>query len=211
MPNWFYLWLWCGVIFTCWRSRLVHAFYLSVWPKTLDSKSSKILFRLHYANLPLTCHGQPPTPAAPLCTNHVSFEVPVIASSWPDIDLHTPVHLSLIHPPRPRLHVRARRLPVPSRAAAWQAANRAWQVARQCHGLTAESAACLHSFPPLCPLTWTPPLQTPSPLHPPSCWGNIMPDMGFFLFFTAKLFKGGLFSLLSAFVFNVRVRAEGER
>ena len=130
--------------------------------KTFGSKSSKILFKLHYANPPLTCHGQPPTPAAPLCTNHVSFEVPVIASSWPDIDLHTPVHLSLIHPPRPRLRVRARRLPVPSRAAAWQAANRAWQVARQCHGLTAESTACLHSFPPLCPLTWTPPLQTPA-------------------------------------------------
>lgn len=46
-----------------------------------------------------------------------------------------------------------------------QAANWAWQVAKRCHGLTAESTACLHSFPPFCSpdLNSTAPKPQPSP------------------------------------------------
>lgn len=37
----------------------------------------------------------PSTSCCALCKSHLSFEVPAIASFWPDTDLNTPVHLSL--------------------------------------------------------------------------------------------------------------------
>lgn len=116
------------------------------------------------------------------------------------------------HPPQPSSPCLSPCLPVPSQAAAWQAANQAWQVARQCHRLTAESTACLHSFPPLCSPDLNPTALNLSPLHPPSCWGNIMPNMEASILQTGCLNKGFFFSLLSDFywkyVFMLKVKIE---
>lgn len=111
-------------------------------------------------------------------------------------------------PTSPHLHVWAPRLLVPTQAAAWQAANLVWQVARQCHRLTAENSACLHSFPPFCSPDLNPTASYLSLPHPPSCWANIMPEMeACFLqtsFFTLMLFCL-LFGFVLMYVFVLKV------
>lgn len=52
------------------------------------------------ASLSMFLHSPVPTTSCHTwCRNHVSFEVPLIASSWPDTDLLPPVHLSFTRPP----------------------------------------------------------------------------------------------------------------
>lgn len=52
------------------------------------------------ASLSMFFHSPVPTTSCHTwCRNHVSFEVPLIASSWPDTDLLPPVHLSFTRPP----------------------------------------------------------------------------------------------------------------
>lgn len=92
-----YCWLWCSVIITCWRSE----FLLAVHNKTLWDKSNKALEASLWIFLHSPVANSPNTSCYVLCTCRVSFEVPATASSRPDTDLCTPVHLPLIHPPLP--------------------------------------------------------------------------------------------------------------
>ena len=151
-----------------------------------------------------------------LSRDGVFFEVTVISSSRPDRSASTSSvsSVSLVRPalpPRPSPPCWSCRLPVPSQAAAWQATNQVWQVARQCHRLTTESSSCLHSFPALRSPDLNHVALNPSPPPPPPP-PDIMPNTASsFFFFKDELLKQ-LSSQLSGFVltcvFVLRVKFE---
>lgn len=106
------------------------------------------------------------------------------------------VHLShiLLTLPSTRLHVKAHCLPAPSQATAWQAVK---------PGLTGGQGSPQRALSVCTHFLLSAPLPEPhclnlSPLHPPSCWGNIMPEVSLFI---DMLFKWRPFPpLLSGFV-----------
>lgn len=113
-----------------------------------------------------------------LCTNQRSFKSPSNSFflSW---HRFAPVHLPhiLLTLPSTRLHVKAHCLPAPSQATAWQAVK---------PGLTGGQGSPQRALPVCTHFLLSAPLPEPhclnlSPLHPPSCWGNIMPEVSLFI------------------------------
>lgn len=104
------------------------------------------------------------TSCCALCKSHVSFEVPAIASSWPDTDLNTPVHLSLTlyvpsHPPQPQSSCLSPCLSHPSRLPdSQQTGPDRWPSSVT--GSPQRALPVSTHFLLSAPLTWTPPLLT---------------------------------------------------
>lgn len=108
-----------------------------------------------------------------LSANHVSFKVPVISSSWPGIEPHTLVHLSLIHPPHPPQSSSSFLSPPPACPipgcclTGSKPGLTGGQPVSQAHRREHRLSPLISSF--LAPyLNPTTPLHL-SPLHPPSC------------------------------------------